>query len=201
LVPTIQRVAVLDCLEGTKDHPTADQILATIRETFPSVSRATVYNTLEALSTAGIVLKITVDPAVARYDADLDPHAHFRCRICNRVYDIMMDKPIDLDASIEGHHVEAVRAYAYGVCKDCLTKTAQRDPKALLDEPPIDHGSASAQPAQRNPQGFSNEPTRCVEKKALTTLSLSDSPSELAQRSLQGFSNEPTKEVRNARTS
>jgi len=142
LTPTIQRMAVLDCLEKTTKHPTADQILATVRKTFPSVSRGTIYNTLEALTSVGLILRITVDPAVARYDADLRPHAHFRCRICNAVYDVVMDKDFDLGDYVEGHHVEAVRTYAYGVCKTCLKKD----------------------PSQRNPQGFSNEPTKEVRR-------------------------------------
>jgi len=118
-------MAVLECLEKTKKHPTADQVLAAVRKTFPSVSRGTVYNTLEALTKAGIIQRITVDPAVARYDADIGPHAHFRCRICNTVYDIAMDKDIDLNEYIEGHHVEAVRAYAYGICRTCLEENTQ----------------------------------------------------------------------------
>lgn len=122
LTPTIQRLAVLQSLENTRQHPTADQVLGAVRKKFPSVSRATVYNTLEALTKAGIIQQITVDPAVARYDADIGPHAHFRCRICNTVYDIVMDKDINLDDYVFGHHVEAVRTYAYGVCEKCLEK-------------------------------------------------------------------------------
>lgn len=171
LTPTIQRLAVLDCLEKTKKHPTADQVLAGVRETFPSVSRGTVYNTLEALTKAGIIQQITVDPAVARYDADMKPHAHFRCRICNTVYDIMLDRDVNLDEYTEGHYVEAVRAYAYGVCKKCLAK-AQQD------------GS-----------------TGPSEEKLSKIAPPSNSPSESAQRSPKGFSNEPTKEVRDARAS
>ena len=127
LTPTIQRLAVLQSLENTRQHPTADQVLVAVRKKFPSVSRATVYNTLEALTQAGVILRLTVDPAVARYDADTNPHAHFRCRICNTVYDIVMDKDIDLDEYITGHHVEAVRTYAYGVCSNCM-----RDNKSAM---------------------------------------------------------------------
>ena len=124
LTPTIQRLAIFHCLERTKKHPTADQVLAAVRKSFPSVSRGTVYNTLEALTQAGLIFRITVDPAVSRYDADLEPHAHFRCRICSTVYDIAMDKEFNLDEYVEGHHIEAVHAYAYGVCEKCLRKVA-----------------------------------------------------------------------------
>lgn len=120
LKPTIQRLAILEYLEGTRSHPTADAVLAHVKKQYPTISRATVYNTLEALTHAGVVLRITVDPAVARYDADISPHAHFRCRICGMVYDLVLDSETDLGTAAAGHRVESVRTYAYGVCAKCL---------------------------------------------------------------------------------
>jgi Fe2+ or Zn2+ uptake regulation protein len=122
LTPTIQRLAVLESLEKTRSHPTADQILESVRKKFPTVSRATVYNTLEALTQAGLILRITVDPSVSRYDADLGPHAHFRCRVCNTVYDVCVEDENTLGDQIEGHRIETVRTYAYGICSECLAK-------------------------------------------------------------------------------
>jgi len=124
LTPTIQRLAVLESLEKTRSHPTADQVLETVRKKHPTVSRATVYNTLEALTQAGLILRITVDPSVARYDADLGPHAHFRCRACNTVYDVIVEDENTLGDEIEGHRIETVRTYAYGVCSNCRKKEA-----------------------------------------------------------------------------
>jgi hypothetical protein len=42
------------------------------------------------------------------------------------VYDIAMDRQVNLDEYVEGHHVEAVSAYAYGVCEKCLEKNMER---------------------------------------------------------------------------
>ena len=122
LVPTIQRLAVLECLCKTRQHPTADQVLSAVRRKFPSISRATVYNTLDALTKAGMILRLSVDPTVARYDADLGPHAHFRCRVCGKVYDIEVKKGKPIDVNADGHLVESVRTYAYGVCASCREK-------------------------------------------------------------------------------
>jgi len=119
LKPTIQRLAILEYLEGTRSHPTADAILAHVQKKHPTISRATVYNTLEALTRAGVVLRITVEPAVARYDADIRPHAHFRCRVCGVVYDLPTNARADWGAIVDGHHVESVRTYIYGVCANC----------------------------------------------------------------------------------
>jgi len=120
LVPTIQRLAVLEALEGSRDHPTADEIHGTVRKQFPSISRATVYNTLDALTRAGMILRLTVDPAAVRYDAFVGPHAHFRCRVCGTVYDIDLRNGRPIDPEADGHKVESIRTYAFGVCAQCL---------------------------------------------------------------------------------
>jgi Fur family transcriptional regulator, peroxide stress response regulator len=122
LTPTVQRLAVLEFLEGTSRHPTADIVLAEIQKRHPTISRATVYNTLDALTKAGVILRITIDPAVTRYDADLKPHAHFRCRTCGAVYDIRLERENTLGDVFQGHRIETVRTYAYGVCLQCLRK-------------------------------------------------------------------------------
>ena len=123
LTPTIQRLAVLEYLQSTTSHPTADVVLAHVQKKHPTISRATVYNTLEALTQAGVILRITVDPAVARYDADTGPHAHFRCRVCNKVYDFDMQADVCFGSSVDGHRIESVRTYVYGVCVACADET------------------------------------------------------------------------------
>jgi Fe2+ or Zn2+ uptake regulation protein len=130
LVPTIQRLAILEYLEGTRSHPTADEVHTAVAERFPSISRATVYNTLEALSRAGAIVQLTVDRSATRYDADLSPHVHFRCRLCGRVYDIPVESENRLGAEVAGHRVESVRTYAYGVCSSCLANRSDAGKEA-----------------------------------------------------------------------
>jgi len=119
VTPTMQRLAVLEYLERTKSHPTADEVYVEVRRTCPTIARATVYNTLEALTKADTILQLTVDPAAARYDADLGPHVHFRCRLCGVVYDIDAKQESCLGDMVKGHRVESVRTYAFGVCSSC----------------------------------------------------------------------------------
>ena len=127
LVPTIQRVSILEYLESTDSHPTADQVYNEVSHRFPSISRATVYNTLEALTKAGAILKLSVDRSAARYDADTGPHAHFHCRRCGRVLDIPVDEENWLEDRLTDHRVESVRTYAFGVCRDCLSRKEESD--------------------------------------------------------------------------
>ena len=120
----MQRLAILEFLETTHDHPTADEVFRAVRETCPTIARATVYNTLEALICAGAIHRLTIDPNVSRYDADVKSHMHFRCRICRRVYDLPLEEADDRVRRVDGHKIETVRTYAYGVCSDCLNNDA-----------------------------------------------------------------------------
>jgi len=141
VTPTMQRLAILAFLENTKLHPTADEVYAAVHKEHPTIARATVYNTLDALTRAGAILRLSVDPSAARYDADLGPHVHFRCRLCGRVIDLEVETTNCLSRQVEGHHVEAVRTYAFGVCSSCQCEreqVPQRDgrlPAAYSGEP------------------------------------------------------------------
>lgn len=120
---TPQRFAVLDYLLRRRDtHPTADQISAGLNRRFPRASRATVYNTLKALKDAGLVHEIFMDDAIARYDANLDPHHHFVCHRCGRLEDVPAEM---LRASLSdvtpgsGYIVESYEVVMRGVCAAC----------------------------------------------------------------------------------
>ncbi len=78
LRPTLQREAVLRALASTKSHPTAVELHEMLDGFAPSVSLATVYNTLEALTEAGLAQKLPpTGPEIAyRYDADVSEHVH-----------------------------------------------------------------------------------------------------------------------------
>lgn len=143
--PTIQRLAILEQLEKTRSHPTADELHERVRRIYPTLARATVYNTLEALTRAGTILRLTIDPTASRYDADLSPHVHFRCRSCGALIDLP-DRPWRPMKRVAGHRVESVRTYAYGVCADCL------DREDLDDE--------STRPKTYSPSPASDSPTR-----------------------------------------
>src|SRR5918912_501548 len=107
---TPQRFAVLESLGRAEGHPTADQIATEINRRFPRASRATVYNTLNALRDAGLVREVTHgDDAAARYESNVEPHHHFVCRVCGRLEDVPAEsfappKKLELEG---GHEVEA----------------------------------------------------------------------------------------------
>ena len=73
--PSVQRMAVLDYLMTHHTHPTADTIFNALYPSIPTLSKATVYNTLNLLTEHGVIQMITIDEKNARFDAR-------RLRIC-----------------------------------------------------------------------------------------------------------------------
>ena len=118
---TPQRFAVLDFLVRTREHPTADQISAALNRRFPRASRATVYNTLNALRDAGLVHEVYLDDAVARFDANIDQHHHFVCRVCDKLEDVPFEVVGELPASRigRGYKVENYEIVLRGICPAC----------------------------------------------------------------------------------
>jgi Fe2+ or Zn2+ uptake regulation protein len=85
---TPQRIAVLDYLLRHRDHATVDELWPALNKRHARASRATVYNTLHSLVTAGLVREFKLDASAARYDAFLHPHHHFVCDSCGAVEDL-----------------------------------------------------------------------------------------------------------------
>ena len=74
---TPQRETVYKVLLQKRDHPTADEVFARVREATPSISLATVYNCLEALVQHELVRAVNFERSPTRYCPNLRPHAHF----------------------------------------------------------------------------------------------------------------------------
>jgi Fe2+ or Zn2+ uptake regulation protein len=72
----------------SKEHPTVEMIFNALLPEMPSLSRTTVYNTVELFKEVGLVQVLDFGRGVLRYDADLSPHSHFECERCGAVYDL-----------------------------------------------------------------------------------------------------------------
>ncbi len=89
LKPTPQRVVITRFVLETESHPTAEEVFLAVENSLPvALSRATVYNTLNALVKAGVVREMYTDPAAARYDANLTEHHHFIDVKTGRILDV-----------------------------------------------------------------------------------------------------------------
>ena len=85
--PSIQRVAIMKYLATHHTHPTVEEVFLALKKQLPTVSRTTVYNTLRMLSEHGAASMITIDDHRVCYDGITEPHAHFFCKRCEKVFD------------------------------------------------------------------------------------------------------------------
>ena len=90
--PTPQRIAVVECVLHTKTHPTADDVLISARRKCPTVSRATVYNTLHLLVEKGLPGMQTIKEGAVVSDPDIEKHHHFVDHETGDIYDIPWDQ-------------------------------------------------------------------------------------------------------------
>ena len=91
LQPTPQRLAVARYVLATTSHPTADEVLEQARRECPTLSRATVYNTLSRLSEKGLVRPQTIKEGVIVFDARVEKHHHFIDEETGEIHDVPWD--------------------------------------------------------------------------------------------------------------
>jgi Fur family peroxide stress response transcriptional regulator len=121
---TPQRLAILDYLDGNKNHPSAEEIYREVSKRFPTMSFATVYNTLEALRRRGSILELTIDPHKKRFDPNTELHHHLICTKCRRIEDVHRNYDLSVPSTyksgfeITGNHIEF-----YGICPACSDRT------------------------------------------------------------------------------
>jgi len=119
---TPQRLAVMKYLDENRTHPTADRIYTDLKEKNPSLSKTTVYNSLDTLQNHNIIQSITISPSELRYDFKKSMHHHFLCKRCGDIIDIELECPNIQKTIDQGHKVEEVHGYFKGICKKCIEK-------------------------------------------------------------------------------
>ena len=122
--PSVQRIAIMDYLLKHKTHPCIDEIYTALCKEIPTLSKTTVYNTLKLFVEQGAAKMLTIDEKNACFDGDMQPHAHFQCKVCNKIYDMPVKvHPEETEAFLkDGFIVEEVHQYYKGICPDCTEK-------------------------------------------------------------------------------
>ncbi len=122
-----QRELVLQAVQSTDRHPTAEMVYQCLKKDNPGLSLGTVYRNLNYLSESGQIMRLNTP--IERYDGNTNPHAHLRCTICGTVFDL--DCPYDgaLDYRVNDATPHLIRYHElmfYGTCAQCAAQ-AQGD--------------------------------------------------------------------------
>ncbi|MCK4924273.1 MAG: transcriptional repressor [Spirochaetes bacterium] len=118
--PSYQRLRILDYLINNLCHPTVDMIYSELIREIPTLSKTTVYNTLNLFQKRGIILGLTIDESEVRYESNVVPHAHFKCERCGEIIDVHVCHPILTKGFVNNHKIHEGHLYLKGVCKDCI---------------------------------------------------------------------------------
>lgn len=116
-----QRELIYQAVLDSKEHPTAEMVYQWLKPANPNLSLGTVYRNLNLLAQEGILVRMPFP--VERYDGDIYPHSHFRCKGCGRVFDLLLDHDEDIDVeaakTAPGFRVEGHDLTFTGFCPEC----------------------------------------------------------------------------------
>jgi Fur family peroxide stress response transcriptional regulator len=121
---TPQRIAIVRELADDLSHPTAQDLFERLRPAFPTMSFATVYNTLDALAKHGLVAPLRLGSAT-RFDPNTSPHHHAVCDACGIVIDLPVTAPSPSlkksIAEVSGFEVRVEQRTYRGLCGRCIS--------------------------------------------------------------------------------
>ena len=89
LRPTTQRLAIAKIMfESKEQHYTAESLHQKARDEGYCIAIATVYNTLNQFTAAGLVRELVVESGKSYFDTRLENHCHFYCETTGQLIDI-----------------------------------------------------------------------------------------------------------------
>ena len=119
---TKQKAVVYEILCSTDTHPTADWIYEQARKRIPEISLGTVYRNLQVLLEDKKIMELNYGKGQSRFDGNPNPHHHFVCEKCGKIYDFAQDGPWINEEVLDAAPgmVKSYRFECYGICGDCL---------------------------------------------------------------------------------
>jgi len=122
---TKQREVVLRVIRDAREHLTANEVFVNAKALLPSISFATVYNSLRYLKELGHIAEIQFGNGASRFDRITSRHDHAICTKCGKLVDIEMEHPLELverAAAYSNFKPESLEFTLRGICPKCLEK-------------------------------------------------------------------------------
>jgi Fur family transcriptional regulator, ferric uptake regulator len=135
---TVPRQAIMEVLNGTGKHLSAEDIYMKVHRTYPNVGLTTVYRTLELLTQMGLIVKFDFGDGRSRYEpieeAENGHHHHLVCTSCKRIieYTEFIDEEMDFLKRAEkglskkyGFDIRSHIIQFYGLCDKCKSASTK----------------------------------------------------------------------------
>lgn len=127
-----KRAAILEAIQNTDCHPSAEWIYQNLKAEHPDLSLGTVYRNLIFFQERGEISSVGVVKGQERFDAITTPHCHFICSQCGSVSDlpeIKLDTELDRTVcNTYGHAVSRHELVFYGCCQSCTQQEQSKIP-------------------------------------------------------------------------
>ncbi len=128
--PSPQRIAIMDYLLNNCNHPTVEAIYDTLHTSMPTLSKTTVYNTLKLFEEKQAIQVLNIDEKNVNLDARIEPHAHFQCVRCGKIYDMPFEHYVSLVNLLNAkccEHFKMLQEQIYfkGICPNCQDANKQ----------------------------------------------------------------------------
>ncbi|MGQ0541281.1 MAG: Fur family transcriptional regulator [Blastocatellia bacterium] len=120
---TKQRQVILQVIRESDEHLTANEVFDGARLLLPSISFATVYNSLRYLKNEGLIGEVSFGNDAARYDRKLTRHDHAICNKCGKLVDLELtipDRLLKEAAERSKFEAKSIELTLRGLCPDCL---------------------------------------------------------------------------------
>ncbi len=122
IVVTKYAKEILEIVESSYSHMTAEQVFKQLRNTYPTVVLATVYNNLNRLWEENRIRKVSVEGMPDRYDR-IQRHDHLVCKKCGKLLDIDLgDLTMQLEKKV-GIPILSYDLKLLYLCEECRKKT------------------------------------------------------------------------------
>ncbi|MCC6953760.1 MAG: transcriptional repressor [Deltaproteobacteria bacterium] len=122
---TKQRDAIRSAFEREDRPLSPEEVLALAKEESTQIGIATIYRSIKGLVAEGWLTTVELVGEPPRYErSGKHHHHHFRCRICNKVYDLEgclghLDRLVPQGFRVEDHHI-----ILDGTCATCSASSA-----------------------------------------------------------------------------
>ena len=119
---TPQRLAICEFVISSREHPTVELVYKAVKKKYPTLSLATVYQTLHLLTESGVLQELGTRDGISRYDSDPSPHINLVCKNCGTIQDyksksveeFLSQISVELERPLIGQHLEI-----YSYCDQC----------------------------------------------------------------------------------
>lgn len=118
--PSHIRISIYDYISKDRIHPTVDTIYKDLSKSLPTLSKTTIYNTLNLFVEKDLIKALNLNDNTMRYELVRSDHAHLKCRTCSEIFDIPAQVELELPKDLEDSTIDDIDILLLGTCPKCL---------------------------------------------------------------------------------